>query len=300
MSVLSPEPQYLPASAFGGYQRRLAGAGGVEDEAARRAASLATLRNQAQQLGLADVEGTGARGFLTAALDYLSRPGSAVIGALTPGMAQEGEPADSFSRFMAGLTGAEQYRGSDIVGEAADNASIVERLLRAGAGFGIDVATDPLTYLTFGRGGTLRGAGAARATEAQVGRAVREVIPPATQARVTAPVTAGTATEAAAERARGGIRNLTDQPVVPLGQGRTTPTLSRPTMAAPEAAARAPRLEAPEIETRVRAQEQAPDDFADRIAAAAAEGQIVGGGEACARTSARRCSSATHRSRRMS
>ena len=278
MSVLSPEPQYLPASAFGGFQRQAAQPTSATAETNRRLASLATLQAQAAQLGISDVQGTGARGFLTSALDYLSRPGSAVIGALTPGMAQAGEPTDSFSRFMAGLTGAQQFRGGDIVGAAPEGAGIAERLIRGAAGFGIDVATDPLTYLTFGRGGTLRGAGAARAAEAQVGRAVREVIPPTTQAQVAPPVTAATATEAAAARAQGGIRNLTQQPVVPLGQGRTTPTLSRPTMAAPEAAARAPRLEAPEVEAPVRTPEQAPDDFADRIAAAAAEGQIIGGG----------------------
>lgn len=204
---------------------------------------------------------------------------------------------------MAGLSGDLQVRGGDIIGRAPADASIVDRLVRSAAGLGIDVAADPLTYLTFGRGGTLRGAGAARAAEAQVGRAAREVIPPVSQAVAPPTVGVGTATEVARERAMGGVRALTDQPVIPMGAGRVTPTLSREPMSPVEAAGAAPRIEAPTVEaptflgrramgeemfpgaaaqSRVTAPEAAPvpevDDFTQRIASAAAEGQIIGGG----------------------
>ena len=303
MSVQFPEyePRVLSFSeAVGGLGRgRGLPVSGDEEEVLRRVASLNTLRQQAADLQLADVEGTGARGFLTGALDYLGRPSSAVLAALTPGL--EGQPQDPFSRFLAALSGDLEVRGSDIVGPAAEDASIVENLLRGAAGFGIDVAADPLTYLTFGRGGTLRGSGAARAAQAQVGRAAREVIPPPTQAVTPQPVTLGTAAESSMSRARSGIDLLTQQPVVPMGAGRIVPTLSQREVGPTAAAAAAPTIEAPELPTfmgrRTGTEEMFPgateqgtilapeapevpqiDDFTERIASAAAEGQIIGGG----------------------
>ena len=297
MSVLLPETQYTSPVPYTSSQSVLLDPNQVE--AARRLSSLDRLRQQAAALNLADVEGTGARGFLTGALDYLGRPSSAVLAALTPGV--EGQPADPFSRFLAGLSGDLEVRGSDIVGAPSADASVVERLLRGAAGFGIDVAADPLTYLTLGRGGTLRGAGAARAAEAQVGRAAREVIPPVSQAITPPTVGVGTAAEAAMQRAQGGIRSLTDQPVVPMGAGRVTPTLSRREVSPVEAAGVAPTIGAPElptfmgrrrgteemfpgateqgaVATRVAPEVSEVDDFVQRIASAAAEGQIIGGG----------------------
>lgn len=269
-----------------------------EEQATLRALNLARMRARAQTLGLPDVEGTGAQGFLTGALDYLSRPGSAVLGALTSGQAAAGEPADPLSRFVAGLTGEQQFRGSDIVGETPEGASILDRVLRGGTGFAIDVATDPLTYLTLGRGGVLRGAGAARATQAQVRRAAREFIPPKAGPTPTAPVALGSSTEAAMARAKGPIDLLTERPVVPMGGARGRATLTREPVSPVEAAAKAPVPEVPSFAARRRGEDifpgearaatverpsiapEAPpvDDFVDRVASAAAEGQIIGGG----------------------
>lgn len=267
---------------------------------AERIASLDRLRRQAAALQVSNIEGTGSEGFLTSALNFISRPGAAIRGALSTGIAEEGEPSDAVSRFFAGLSGDLDVRGSDIVGEAPADASVVDKLIKGGLGFGVDVFTDPLTYLTFGRGGALRGAGAARAAEAQVGRAAREVLPPSTQAVTSPPVSLGTATGESLSRASSGIRALTDQPVLPLGQGRVTPTLSKPTTSKVKAIDLAPEITPPELPTfagrRMGTEEMfpgataqsrvstltrevpEPDDFVQRIASAAAEGQIIGGG----------------------
>ena len=264
------------------------GAAGTEDERdlASAAASLQRRSAEAQALGLSDVQGTGARGFLAGALDYLTRPQSAVLGFLTglTGVGvQPGEEENAFIRAFQGLSGAERFRGADVFGEAPADANIVDRLVRGAAGFGVDVATDPLTYLTFGTGGVLRGPAAAAATRAQVleqAPRVLESIPTPTIAP-TPLVGLPTATEAATQAAKGRISLLTEQPVTRLGQ--VGPSLTRGPVSPIEAAGLAPRVPArgtvPTITqpAPLATTAPAPSDLVTRLADVAAERRILEG-----------------------
>jgi len=257
------------------------------DQAAlvRSKATLDRLTQQAQALDVQDPTGESSRGFLTAALDYLTRPQSAVLGALTglTGNVQEGEPTNPFARAAAALTGRERYTGSDLIGQAGPEAGNLERFLRAAGGFGIDVATDPLTYLTAGRGGVLRGPAAAAATEAQVTRAARGIIPPKpVEVSATPAVAAANATELSAQRALGYAerKRTSTQPVVRLGDEATIATQApeiRPVLPTFRARQEAGLPEISEVMPQVPRPVQ-EDEFVTRLAAAAGEGQIIGGG----------------------
>lgn len=78
----------------------------------------------AQQAG---IEGGGVpkRGFLSASLDYLTRPQSATLGFLTglTGLTQEGEETNPFLRALQGLSGEERFTGGELLGE--DRKSVV-------------------------------------------------------------------------------------------------------------------------------------------------------------------------------
>ena len=230
------------------------------------------LSRRAAQLGAADVQGTGPRGFLSGAIDYLTRPQSAVLGFATGalGLADEDEEQNPFLRALYGLSGRERYRGSDIVGEAPEGAGIGERALRATAGLGIDIATDPLTYLTFGGGGVLRGVGRAVATEADVAQAARAVLPQVPKLAPSTPAALGTSTQAAAEAAQQRAGAILGQPGTPITQAAPISTISRPSITAPEALAQAP--------TTVPSVAPVADDFVQRLATRAGEAQALRGG----------------------
>jgi len=246
--------------------------------------SLAAMQAQAEALGI-EGGGRGTRGFLESSLDYLTRPQSAALGFLTglTGRTQAGEEQGALQRAAAALTGRERYTGGQLLGETPEDASLIQRGTRAALGFGIDVATDPLTYLTFGRGGFLRGAGAGAVASAQVARQARKVLPAAPTPEIlpTAPVEAATALEKAsagalsrAERIRAG-----EKPIVRFGDEPTFATQ------APEVQPSLPtfraRQDLPELPTFERTVTPAvpEDDFITRLSQAAGEGMILGGGK---------------------
>lgn len=239
----------------------------------------------AQQLG---VEGGGVprRGFLSASLDYLTRPQSATLGFLTglTGLTQEGEETNPFLRALQGLSGEERFTGGELLGETPEDASLAERFGRGALGFGIDVATDPLTYLTFGGGGVLRGAAKAAATEAEVAKSARRVLQPIRlpEVPITSPVEAATATQQAGKMAltRAGDIRTSDQPVIRMGTQRTTATKAPTNIELPDTfegryaqgsnISRVKPIEEPLFKTE-------EDDIIQRISSAAGEGQALKG-----------------------
>lgn len=241
-----------------------------------------------QQLGIKDTQGTGPIPFLTGALGYLQRPQSAVLGALQgiTGNVQEGEPTSPIERALGALFQGQVYRGSDIVGQAPADASIATKVAKTLAGLGIDIVTDPLTYVGLGKGGFLRGADLAAATEAQVGKVAGRVISTPATPRVTAPTTPGlgTSTTAARETAGGRIQLLTDQPVLPAGQGMVLASGSRGPVTATEAIAKANPVSvdtvamgnAPKV-APVESTIKELDPFINEIATEAGRGQAIGG-----------------------
>jgi hypothetical protein len=269
------------SAAFGGTSAAFGGGGPRPDWRAMEALGLTadelnllrtgqtveTLSRRAQALGAEDISGQGRRGFLEGALDYITRPQSAVLGFATglAGITQEGEETNPFLRALYGLSGRERYQGSDIVGKAGEDASLGERGLRAAASLGIDIATDPLTYLTFGAGGAIRGVGRAVTTEADVMRAARAVLPDVPKTPPALPPLEGTATRAAFEGAQARAAALTGQPGAPV-----TPSLSQAPLSAPEAIAQAP--------STVQAVAPIGEDFLQRLATSAGAGQAVRGG----------------------
>ena len=244
---------------------------------------LAGLEAQAGALGI-EGGGQGARGFLTSTLDYITRPQSAAMGFLSGllGRTQEGEPTGAFERALAGLRGQERFTGSELIGGTPEGAGAVQRGARAVTGFGLDVLTDPLTYLTLGRGGYLRGAGAAAATEAQVGRAARNVLSevPSPQVTPKPPVEAATALETASTRALTRAERIRqgESPVVRFGDEPTFATQApevRPVL--PTFRERAQLPELPGAAGRGVATET-NDEFITRLSQAAGEGQALVGG----------------------
>ena len=252
-----------------GYDPEAVGLPEEQRQLLRTQRTVAQLGQRAQQLGLEDVQGTGPTGFLTGALNVLSRPQSAVLGFLTGATGvgiEEGEEENPFVRALLGLSGREQYRGSDIIGPAAEDAGVPERILRGTAGFGIDVLTDPLTYLTFGSGGALRGAARAAATEADVLRSARTVLPTVTRTAPETPVALGTATQASQEAAQRQVGAILGQPGTVMTPAQPVSTITRPTVSAPQALAQGPAFTPP----------GAPD-LAQQVAEAAAAGQAARG-----------------------
>ena len=263
-----------------------------EEKLASDLRGLETRSLQAQALGLADTLGTGAKGFLTGALGYLTRPQSATLGLLTglSGNVQAGEPTDPLQRFLAGLGGT-RFSGGDIIGQAAPDASIVEKTSRALAGLGIDVATDPLTYLGFGRGGALRAADLAAATEAQIAKvAPARLSIPKTPKEIAPTTNLGTSTAAARDLADNRIQLLTNQPVVEAGKGFGTSSLAKGQVTPQEVIARTPRETVPPVSnTRVSTTTPLPtappiystvtpvDPFVAELSQVAAAGQALKG-----------------------
>lgn len=281
------------SSEFGGGtgSRRPSLASLIGEDAAnmqRTAESIDRLKAQASALGVQKPTGESTRGFLEGAFDYLTRGQSGTLGFLTglAGMTQAGETQGALQRALAGFSGRERFTGSDVIGRAPEGASILERLGRATAGFGIDVATDPLNLLTLGRGGALRGVGAGAAAEAQVARAARrELAPVATpEVPITTPVTASSAATEASQRAltRAGDIRTTDQPVLSLGTARTTatkaPTISEALPAPTFVERQAAGSQIARVEPIAPVRAETNDEFVERLAKAAGEGQTIAGG----------------------
>ena len=135
--------------------------------------SYAGLTKKAAALNLANPQGTQQKGFLSGVLPFLMRPQSAVLGGIV-GI----NTGESGKNILNALSGRQTFTGSQVLGPVAENASIADRFKHAVLGLGIDVVTDPLTYLTMGNGGTMRGAKATAAVEAQTIRAANKVLKP--------------------------------------------------------------------------------------------------------------------------
>jgi hypothetical protein len=108
-------------------------------------------------------------GALSKFFNVLQRPASAVVGGLTGALGLERQGTDerapeggaggaeAIDRFMKGLTGQEQYRSKEFgaLQYDRDEASTGEKVFKSSVGFLLDVALDPLTYLS--AGGTILG-----------------------------------------------------------------------------------------------------------------------------------------------
>lgn len=132
------------------------------------------------------------RGVLEASFDVLTRLQSAVTGAATGALGLERvrrtyeggefletpEREGALTRFTKGLTGQEKYQAADFAGLAYDRetASVGERVVKSATGFVLDVALDPLTYVSFGGSILGRKAGAV-AVNAQARKRLGEFIP---------------------------------------------------------------------------------------------------------------------------
>lgn len=255
----------------------------------RTGESVARLQTMGQALGVKDATGQGPRGFLTGALDYLTRGQSATLGFLTglAGMQNAGEPQGALQRAAAGLAGTTRFTGAGVVGKAGADAGVLERVARGLTGFGIDVATDPLNLLTLGRGGTLRGAAAGAAAEAQVARAARRELAAVQtpEVAIERPVSASSASTEASQRALTRAEDIrtSDQPVIRLGASRTTATKAPviPEVLAPtpfQERQAAGSVEIGRVEPIAAPTMETNDQFVERLAKAAGEGQVLAGG----------------------
>ena len=264
--------------------------------------SNATLSAQAASLGLKDTSGKGVRGFLQGALDYITRPQSAVLGAITGATGygvKPGEQTTVLGRALAAIQGKERYSGTDVLNQAlgavSPTDSVLSRLGRATAGIGIDIATDPLNYLT-GKG-VLRGEKRAAAVEAQTTVSAKRALEPfIAKEKPTTTSVLGTSTDTALNRAKNTIQNLTESPKVSVGEGVTAPSLSRPPVTPVEAIARTTPLETPRTYTQAKEENVTniagtlpesltptvptapiPNDLIAQVAQASAGGGISGG-----------------------
>lgn len=162
---------------------------------------------------------------LSRALDWIGRPGQAVSGFVykggeaffRPGAALE-QGRNPLEMGVAGLqaagrglTGRERFSGSqELAKRGVDN-----RVARAVGGFGLDVATDPLTYVTFGVGkAALAGKASAQATTdaAKVARAAGAQASEATLTRaVSTPAVAAALRHTGRKPIRGPVLNPRQQ-----------------------------------------------------------------------------------------
>jgi hypothetical protein len=112
------------------------------------------------------------KGILSGISDFLTRGGSATVGFLTglAGIERERRTAEdgelipeadqtaegglglAFERFMQGITGEEQFRSADfgVLAYDRETAPTWERVAKSAAGFVLDVALDPITYMSMG------------------------------------------------------------------------------------------------------------------------------------------------------
>jgi hypothetical protein len=112
------------------------------------------------------------KGILSGVTDFLTRGGSATVGFLSglAGLERERRTEDggelipeanqtvegglglAFERFMDGLTGEEQFRSADfgVLAYDRETAPTWERVAKSAAGFVLDVALDPITYMSMG------------------------------------------------------------------------------------------------------------------------------------------------------
>lgn len=134
----------------------------------------------AQQIGVEPPDEK--KGIITSFFDVMQRPQAAVTGFVTGllGLERERVTADegellpdrnrtvegglglAFERFVKGLSGEEQYRAADfgVLAYDRENAGLGERFVKSAAGFVLDVALDPITYMSMGGSifGRVRGA----------------------------------------------------------------------------------------------------------------------------------------------
>jgi hypothetical protein len=106
------------------------------------------------------------RGAIEATFDWMTRLQSGITGAATGAlgiervrvtedegrMLERPERESAATRFRKGITGEEKYRAADFRGLAYDRETTptAQRAVRSATGFLLDVALDPLTYVSFG------------------------------------------------------------------------------------------------------------------------------------------------------
>lgn len=176
-----------------------AGASDAEVERARLAAQTVGPRGViplAQQIGVEPPEEK--RGIITSFFDVMSRPQAAVTGFVSGLLglerqrvtAEEGEMLPdrnrtvegglglAFQRFAQGLSGQEQFRAADFGALAYDRetAGLGERFVKSAAGFVLDVALDPITYMSMGGSIFGRVKGAQRVWGAAMGKNRKSVL----------------------------------------------------------------------------------------------------------------------------
>lgn len=112
------------------------------------------------KLGLDDAIETGAQG-LTSALDVISRPMYGTTAAIKGGMfgneeRNQGGLNALISGFSEGISGKDREGGYGILDEAGwdttDKSSWANRLAHGAAGLGIEIAADPLSWMSLGAG----------------------------------------------------------------------------------------------------------------------------------------------------
>lgn len=140
-------------------------AAGAPDEEVEKARRLEALYGQTGLLDVAEtlnvpVEDQGPTGAVEKFFNYLQRPGSAVVGLVTglTGMerrTKEGEVEggsgwrEAMDRAAKGISGEEWYRSKEFGALQYDeNASTAEKAYKSAIGFALDVALDPLTYVS--------------------------------------------------------------------------------------------------------------------------------------------------------
>lgn len=159
-------------------------------------AAASTNENLERRLGNAGIEIPTQKpkeNLLTKALDILDRPGAAVRGAVYQAY-KGGGAADAWESAKKGFTGQEKVHGSDIVDVAAERGAPFARSIKntdskAGRFIGnlaVDIATDPLTFVT---GGTARvaqtgGKGFASVVGKEVARETGKKLAPESVARL--------------------------------------------------------------------------------------------------------------------
>ena len=203
---ISGTPRRGLAAAFGS-SRSAAASGRMEDwqiaqMAGADASTVEQLRLESRMYGPEGLAATSRalgqepageqQGLVEGAFDWATRLQSATTGALTGALGMERvrrtyeggefleapETEGALTRFKKGLTGEEKYQAADFEGLAYDRetASTGERIVKSATGFVLDVALDPLTYVSFGGSILGRKAGAI-AVNAQARKRLSEFIP---------------------------------------------------------------------------------------------------------------------------
>lgn len=141
---------------------------------------------QPQSGGALGLLGTPVGGAVTKVLDLLARPNYAVANAIEEGIVKRRGAQGLFEGAVAGITGRDKDTFSDVLKKAgvgrgpSVKVGPLDISARDVAGFGLDVALDPTTYLTFGGVSAARRA-AQTAVKSVTRNTARELAEPAVE-----------------------------------------------------------------------------------------------------------------------